>query len=107
MKAAVVFYSGWRWRAKQDIELLGREALGELLQAQVETGRPDGKACWLLLLELCQLQGRQEAFEEIAIDYAVTFEVTTPSWRPSGWQRRSRSLPKRLSRVKGVATSIR
>ena len=65
---------------KQDIELLGREALGELLQAQVETGRPDGKACWLLLLELCQLQGRQEAFEEIAIDYAVTFEESPPSW---------------------------
>ena len=33
-----------------------------------------------LLLELCQLQGRQEAFEEAAIDYAVTFEESPPSW---------------------------
>lgn len=65
---------------KQEIELLGREALGELVQGCVEVGRAEGKACWLLLLELCQLQGRQEAFEEVAIDYAVTFEESPPSW---------------------------
>jgi len=65
---------------KQEIELLGREALGELVQGGVEVGRAEGKACWLLLLELCQLQGRQEAFEEVAIDYAVTFEESPPSW---------------------------
>jgi len=65
---------------KWDIELLGREALGELVQGRVETGKAEGKPCWLLLLELCQLQGRQEAFEEVAIDYAVTFEESPPSW---------------------------
>ncbi len=65
---------------KGEIELLGREALGELVQGRVETGRADGKECWLLLLELCQLQGRQEAFEEVAINYAVTFEESPPSW---------------------------
>jgi len=65
---------------KREIELLGRDVLGELVQASVETGRAEGKDCWLLLLELCQLQGRQEAFEEVAIDYAVTFEESPPSW---------------------------
>ncbi len=65
---------------KGEIELLGREALGELVQGRVETGKAEGKECWLLLLELCQLQGRQEAFEEVAIDYAVTFEESPPSW---------------------------
>lgn len=65
---------------KREIELLGREALGELVQGSVETGKAEGKEYWLLLLEICQLQGRQEAFEEVAIDYAVTFEESPPSW---------------------------
>lgn len=67
-------------KARREIELLGRDALGELVQGQVETGRAENKECWLLLLELCQLQGKQDAFEEVAIDYAVTFEESPPSW---------------------------
>ena len=67
-------------RNKGEIELLGREALGELVQGRVEPGKAEGKECWLLLLEICQLQGQQEAFEEAAIDYAVTFEESPPSW---------------------------
>ena len=67
---------------RRAIELLGREALGALVQGSVETGRAEDKECWLLLLELCQLQGQQEAFEEVAIDYAVTFEESPPSWEP-------------------------
>ena len=67
-------------KARREIELLGRDALGELVQGQVETGRAENKECWLLLLELCQLQGKQDAFEEAAIDYAVTFEESPPSW---------------------------
>jgi len=67
-------------KSKRQIELRGREALGELVQGKLETGVAEGKECWLLLLELCQLQGRQDAFEEVAIDYAVTFEESPPSW---------------------------
>ena len=29
------------------------------------------------------MQGRNEAFEEVAINYAVTFEVSPPSWESS------------------------
>ena len=43
-------------------------------------GRADDQECWLLLLELYQLQGQHEAFEDGAINYAVTFEVSPPSW---------------------------
>ena len=67
-------------KSRQEIELLGREALGALVQGCVEVGRAEERACWLLLLELCQLQGRQDAFEEVAINYAVTFEESPPSW---------------------------
>lgn len=28
-------------------------------------------------------QGQQEAFDEVAINYAVTFEVSPPSWEPN------------------------
>lgn len=35
---------------------------------------------WLLLLELYQTLGQQERFEDLAVDYAVRFEVSPPSW---------------------------
>ncbi len=70
-------------KTKKEIELLGRDALGALVEERVEPGRAEDSECWLLLLELCQLQGQQEAFDEVAINYAVTFEVSPPSWEPN------------------------
>jgi len=67
-------------KAKRELELLGREALGKLLREHVVSGRAEEHECWLLFLELCQLQGQYELFEEVAVDYAVTFEVSPPSW---------------------------
>jgi anti-anti-sigma regulatory factor len=37
-------------------------------------------AHWQFLLELYQLLGWQEKFEDLAVDYAVHFEVSPPSW---------------------------
>lgn len=70
-------------KGKQVVELLGRDALGALLQEYVEAGKAENPECWLLLLEVCQLQGRQDAFDEVAINYAITFEVSPPSWESS------------------------
>ena len=67
-------------KAKREIELLGRESILSLIEACVEVGVPEGQECWLLLIELLQLQGQHEAFEDAAINYAVTFEVSPPSW---------------------------
>ena len=69
-------------KSKHEVELLGRDSLGVLLQKCVEVGRAENKDCWLLFLELCQLQGQAEIFEDVAINYAVTFEVSPPSWEP-------------------------
>ncbi|HEX5802369.1 MAG TPA: STAS domain-containing protein [Azospira sp.] len=69
-------------KAKREIELVGRDALVTLIESRIETGRPEESGCWLLLLELYQLMGRQEAFEDMAINYAVTFEMSPPSWEP-------------------------
>ena len=67
-------------KAGCSIELLGRESLGALLAGSVVPGRAEGQECWLLQLELFQQRGETEAFENLAIDYAVTFEVSPPSW---------------------------
>ncbi len=37
---------------------------------------------WLLLLTLLQLEGREADFEDAAVDYAVRFEVSPPSYTP-------------------------
>ena len=67
-------------KAKKEIELLGRDKLGVLVHDHVVPGKAEEKECWLLFLELCQLQGQREIFEDLAVDYAVTFEVSPPSW---------------------------
>ena len=67
-------------KARQDIELLGRDALARRVREQVRPGQASDPDCWLLFLELCQLQGKHDLFEEIALDYAVTFEISPPSW---------------------------
>lgn len=69
-------------KKKAEIELVGRDALAALIEARIETGRREESGCWLLLLELYQLMGKQEAFEDMAINYAVTFEMSPPSWEP-------------------------
>lgn len=70
-------------KSRREVELLGRDALAEMLEQRIVAGSAEDSECWLLLLELCQLQGRNEAFEEVAINYAVTFEVSPPSWESS------------------------
>ncbi len=67
---------------KRRFELQGKEVIRGLLQAKIAKGRAAGKECWLLLIELCQLQGWQKAFDKMAIGYAMTFEESPPSWNP-------------------------
>ncbi len=52
----------------------------EVLSQQIETGTPERRDIWLLLLELLQHTDQQDRFEEIALDYAITFEESPPSW---------------------------
>lgn len=50
------------------------------LNERLLAGDPSRAPAWLLLLELLQRHGTQELFEERAVDYAVTFELSPPSW---------------------------
>jgi anti-anti-sigma regulatory factor len=61
--------------------LLGAAAdFAALLAGKVEVMRREREETWLLLLELYLRTGDQLAFEDAAVNYAVTFEVSPPSW---------------------------
>lgn len=70
-------------RASHELTLIGLDPLCNALRAMVEPGRRDGiDAGWMLLLEVQRLLGKQHDFEETAIQYCITFEVSPPSWEP-------------------------
>jgi ABC-type transporter Mla MlaB component len=59
--------------------LVGVERLLPLL-ADLLCATQSKPAHWLLLLTLYQLLGQEDDFENTAVDYAVRFEVSPPSW---------------------------
>lgn len=62
------------------VSLLGCGGLADMLASQIQVGRADWREGWLLLLELLINLGDQGRFEDMAVDYAVTFEESPPSW---------------------------
>ncbi len=63
-----------------ELDLSGAEDLASLIQNKLVVGQRADEAMWLLLLELYQGLGLLDSFEETAVNYAVTFEVSPPSW---------------------------
>lgn len=67
--------------ARRQVVLAGADTLLAVLRPMLAIGeRGTGEAPWLLLLELLQLLEREKDFEETAMDYCVTFEVSPPSF---------------------------
>ena len=62
------------------VALEGADGLVGRLENRLVAGQRESAGAWLLLLELYQRLGRAGVFEEKAVDYAVTFEVSPPSW---------------------------
>lgn len=50
------------------------------LRSRLNVGEAQNTRTWLLVLELLQRHGTQDEFEMCAIDFAVTFERSPPSW---------------------------
>ena len=69
-------------RRRAPLVVLRAERLREALDLAVNEGRAAGQGAWLLLLELLQWTGQQAAFDDRAVEYAVTFEMSPPSWEP-------------------------
>ncbi|MES2264751.1 MAG: STAS domain-containing protein [Pseudomonadota bacterium] len=68
-------------KSRRELIVVAAPELADLLRSTLCVGRrDDGEAPWLLLLELLQLLNREKDFEEIGMDYCVTFEVSPPSF---------------------------
>jgi hypothetical protein len=113
-EAATLLSALFRVWAGQAIEM--RWMAGDRLQAVLQEAAPTGvrdadPAFWLAKLDALRLANRADQFDETAIDYCVTYEMSPPSWEParcivriSGSSLSTRSPP--LSLVGEVSTSF-
>jgi anti-anti-sigma regulatory factor len=58
------------------------EKIRRALDQSVMQGKSAGEGYWILLLELMQWQNDHTTFEDRAIEFAIAFEVSPPSWEP-------------------------
>jgi len=70
-------------RARLGLQLLSGAKLGAALATALKNGRAAGEGAWLLSLELLQWANDRVAFEDRAIEFAVAFELSPPSWEPA------------------------
>ncbi len=95
-----------------DMRWLGGDVLFALLQEATPTGMRDvDPAFWQLRLDALRMANRADQFDEAAIDYCVTYEVSPPSWerakcqvRVSGSNPGNTTYP--ASQVTEVSTSF-
>ncbi|MFN4351215.1 MAG: STAS domain-containing protein [Hylemonella sp.] len=60
----------------------GHTSLERALQALTPSGdRTVAPLCWQLRMDALRIMRLQDAFELVALDYCVTFEVSPPSWQ--------------------------
>ena len=98
----------------QDIDMrwLGGEQLLSVLCEAAPTGVRDADpAYWQVRLDALRMVNRPDQFDEAAIDYCVTYEVSPPSWEPVRCQVRVSSAgvataSQPLSMVSDVSTSF-
>jgi ABC-type transporter Mla MlaB component len=69
-------------KQKLALSLQRHEKLRAAVEAAVARGKDGGEGTWLLSLELMQWLHQQEGFDDRAVEFAVTFELSPPSWEP-------------------------
>lgn len=97
---------------KLTMRWLAADKLFDVLQEAAPVGVRDADpAFWLARLDALRLVNRPDQFDDVAIDYCVTYEVSPPSWEPtkctvriSGPSANTRSAI--LSSVGDVVTSV-
>ena len=67
---------------RMELAIQRPEKLVAALEAAVARGKEGGEGAWMLSLELLQWQHEQAKFDERAVDFAVAFELSPPSWEP-------------------------
>ena len=69
-------------RAGLGLQLLRSSKLDNAINAALNRGRAAGEGAWLLALEFLQWANDRSAFEDRAIEFAMAFELSPPSWEP-------------------------
>jgi len=87
---------------RMELAIQRPEKLVAALEGAVAQGKDGGEGAWLLSLELLQWQHDQPKFDERAVEFAVTFELSPPSWEPPP---RTRS-EKAAAAESGEATAV-
>lgn len=68
--------------------LMGENHVASWLDKKVkgakETQNPNDSPYWMLLLEILQWRGLMEEFEELSLEYTITYEISGPGWEPTG-----------------------
>jgi hypothetical protein len=85
-EAAMQLSTLFRLWSGQAIEMrwLAGDRLFQVLHDVAPTGVRDADpAFWLTRLDALRLANRADQFDEAAIDYCVTYEVSPPSWEPA------------------------
>jgi len=103
-------FRGWITQSL-DMRWLGGEHLFTVLQDAAPTGARDADpAYWQLRLDALRMTNRPDQFDEAAIDYCVTYEVSPPSWEPARCQVRvsgtGNTVSSQLSVVSDVSTNF-
>ena len=95
-----------------DMRWLAAEHLLATLQEAAPTGVRDADpAFWMARLEALRLSNRPDQFDEAAIDYCVTYEVSPPSWERARCQVRASgaslsTTPPPLSMISEASSSF-
>ena len=71
------------------ISIRGLDATTRRLAAGLRAGEASKKGQWYLVLELLQWTAQPQMFEDRAVDFAVTFEISPPSLEPLTPQQRT------------------
>ena len=88
-----------------DMRWIGGDRLFGVLQEAAPTGVRDADpAFWLLRLDALRMANRPDQFDEAAIDYCVTYEVSPPSWEPARCKVRVSSGANSLSPANSVVS---
>ncbi|MCL2644162.1 MAG: STAS domain-containing protein, partial [Betaproteobacteria bacterium] len=66
--------------ARVKLTIFNASRLVDLLSPKVKPGQADNRDYWMLMLEMLKYTGEASRFEDLAVDYAVTFEESPPSW---------------------------
>lgn len=67
-------------QSRVQVRLANARNMLPMIEGHVQAGHAEGRGLWLMMLELLQALEEQERFEEVALDYAITFEESPPSY---------------------------